>query len=197
MNYEIINVQQGTEEWLDARKGVVTGTGLDLVMKEGRGGKPSAQRLGYIYELIGGQTAIYNKADVKTAAMERGNIAEEAIKELDGIQSVGFIKRTDIPWLGISPDGVEMNENGEIVNASEIKTPEPKAYVQYAIENPDSVPDKYYWQVVHYFIVIDTLQSLDFITQCPEMQDERCRKHKVTVTRDMLAEDIKRAQEAL
>lgn len=58
----------------------------------------------------------------------------------------------------------------------------------------DSIPDEYFWQVIHYFIVIDELESLDFIISNPDMHDAFFRNKVITVTRIELEKDIERAK---
>ena len=96
--------------------------------------------------------------------------------------------------MGISPDAVCFYEDGAKY-ALEIKAPEAKAFIRYALEG--GIPDEYKWQVVHYFVVIDTLQSLDFIVYNPELRDPRMRKRIITVSRSDLSEDIEKAENAL
>lgn len=59
----------------------------------------------------------------------------------------------------------------------------------------DKIPDEYYWQIVHYFLVIDTLESLDFIVSNPDMHDEFFRLKKKTVYRSEFIDDIQKAKE--
>jgi len=107
-----------------------------------------------------------------------------------------MIKKND--WLGLSPDGIVADENtmaDDIRKAVEIKCPEPKAFVRYMIQN--KIPDEYKWQVVMYFIVIDTLEELDFIIYNPEIYDEDYRMHVINVKREDLQEEIQKAEEAI
>lgn len=83
----IIDVEQGTPEWLEARKGVITGTRLASVM-----GTPSARKT-LIYELIAEMIAP-SKESYASQAMERGHLCEEIVKEkYPQIENVGFIKK--------------------------------------------------------------------------------------------------------
>lgn len=56
------------------------------------------------------------------------------------------------------------------------------------------IPTEYFWQVVHYFVIIDELEELDFIVYNPEIYDPSLRMVTITVTRAQLAEDIAKAQ---
>lgn len=192
MNYTIINCTQGTEEWLKARAGCVSGTRLSSVMSSKK-----ETRLNLIYEIIAEKIAPLQET-YQSGAMERWHLVETVVKELyreKGIivEEAWFIKLYE--WLWISPDGIIRNQDGAIIKALEIKWPQPKTTVKYWIEW--WIPSEYYWQVIHYFIVIDTLESLDFIISNPDIADAKYRTKIVTVTRQELASDISRAEEAL
>jgi DNA-binding MarR family transcriptional regulator len=48
-----------------------------------------------------------------------------------------------------------------------------------------------------YFLVIESLQSLDFIIHSPHPYDERVRTKRITVTREEIATDIQQAEMAI
>lgn len=90
---QIIEVEQGSAEWLAARAGVITGTRLKSVM--GR----ADTRLKLIYELIGEKLAPLKQSYVSDA-MERGHVVEEVLKErFPEIKNVGMIKRDGCEYL--------------------------------------------------------------------------------------------------
>lgn len=59
------------------------------------------------------------------------------------------------------------------------------------------IPYEYFYQVVMYFVVIDTLDTLDFIIHNPEPYDANVRTKIIRVTREELATDIQRAEIAI
>ncbi len=190
---QILNLEQGSQEWLQARAGVITGTRLKDVMAK----KWTKARDELIYELIAEKIAPIPEK-YKSDAMQRGSVVEDIAKEYykESVVNVGMIKKHD--WLGLSPDGIVADTNtttNDIRKAVEIKCPEPKAFVRYMIQN--KIPDEYKWQVVMYFIVIDTLQELDFIIYNPEIYDENYRMHIINIKRSDLQEEIDKADEAL
>jgi len=73
---QILNIEQGTAEWLAARAGVITGTRLKDVMAK----KGTKARDELIYELIAEKIAPIPEK-YKSSAMERGNIVEDVAKE--------------------------------------------------------------------------------------------------------------------
>lgn len=183
------NIAQGSDEWFKLRAWVITGTRLKQVMSSRKD-----TRQGLIYELIG-EKIVPPRETYVSGIMERWHIVEQALKDSyhEPIESVWFIKKND--WLGISPDGIQRDENSDIKRAFEIKAPEIKNSIKYWLDG--NIPDEYYWQVIHYFIVIDTLESLDFLIVNPDIPDEFFRIKKITVTREELADDIAKAENAL
>lgn len=182
---------QGSTEWHEARRGVITGTRLVSVM-----GTPRVQETLTI-ELLGEIISDIDENDTsgKSYAMEYGNVAEQVVKsefvEWE-ITEVGFIKKND--WLGLSPDWL-FEENGEIVGALEIKSPQVKSYVRYVLAG--GIPEDYLWQVVQYFIVIDSLKYLDFVIFNAQIKDKAFRVRKIRVTRAELEEEIQKAKDQL
>lgn len=194
-NYIISDAAQGTEEWLKCRAGRITGTRLKSVMSPKK-----STRSTLIHELIAEKLAPLPEV-YQSAWMERGHRIEEVVKKLYGehsdikIESVGFIARTDIAWIGISPDGIIRDNDGKIIKAVEVKAPSPKVFVQYFLT--DAIPDEYFWQVVHYFVVLEDLESLDFIIYNPDFYSDTIRMKKWTVSRESLADKIELAKATL
>lgn len=193
------NITQGTEEWMKIRAWVITWTRLQSVIKtlwkNGEETETSRKkRYNLIYELIG-EKIVPPRETYVSGAMERWHLVEGVIKTIypDPIESVWFIKKND--WIGISPDWIIKNSEWVITRAVEIKAPEIKNTIKYWLT--DEIPDEYFWQVVHYFVVIDTLESLDFIVANPDIWDDFFRMKKKTVTRKELAEYIEQANNDL
>lgn len=182
---------QGSPEWHSARRGVVTGTRLASVM-----GTPRVQET-LLLEMLGEIISDVDENDTsgKSYAMEYGNVAEQVVKSEFipyEITEVGFIKKNE--WLWLSPDWL-FELNGEIVWALEIKSPQVKSYVRYVLAG--GIPEEYYWQVIQYFIVIDSLQYLDFVIFNAQIKDKAFRVRRIRVTREELEEDIQKATDQL
>lgn len=193
MALQVFTDHQGSSEWLESRRGVITGTRLKQVM-----GTPAARKW-LMYELLG-ETISENIASehYKSQTMEHGNNAEVVAKEMlsskigKEIVEVGLIKKYD--WLGISCDGL-IQEWEDFVEGVEIKSPESKNFVKYCIEW--GVPDEYKWQIVHYFIVIDTLQAVNFTIFNENIKDANCRMKTWRITREEMQLYINQAKESL
>lgn len=185
---QIVNCVQWTQEWLEARAGKITGTRLQKVM----GSKKTQREL--IYELTAEKMAPLVET-YQSGAMERWHLVETVVKELytEPVMNAGFVIKNE--WIWISPDWLIQSEDGIIRKALEVKWPQPKNTIKYWVE--DSIPDEYFWQTVHYFICIDTLEELDFTVCNPDVYDSFFRMKTKTVTRDELSEYIEMAKVAL
>lgn len=197
-NIIISNYEQWTAEWLGERAWKITGTRLENTLPTyGKNSKETEtsrkKRQNLIYELIAEKLAPLPE-NHSNFWMDRGKEMEEIVKKIYGgkIENVGFVSRTDIDWIGISPDGIIRGEDGKIKRAVEIKSPSPKIFVKYLLD--DKIPEEYFWQVVHYFIVFDDLEELDFIVYNPDFYAEEVRIKTIKVTRRELEEKIEYAK---
>ena len=106
---EIIDVEQGTDEWRRARMGIPTASMFGVIMREGRGGGESKTRRTYMLQLAGEILTEQPMESYSNEHMERGKEMEaEARKSYaflidDELEQVGFIKRGR---TGCSPDSL-------------------------------------------------------------------------------------------
>jgi len=158
------NIEQGTDEWFQIRKGKITGTTLKQIMKN------NSTRQEAIYEIIAERLTSGLSAETDHEnAMDRGNRLEPdaiAFFELQyGVQveRVGFCEDDTNPLIANSPDGLIGD-----TEAIEVKCPGGKNYVKMWLTN--KVPDEYYWQVLQYFIVNEKLEKLYFVGYHPDIE---------------------------
>lgn len=155
------NMPQKSPQWLHIKKGKISGTQAEGIM-----GTPRARQTA-IYDILGERLKV-GVAEEYESPIDRGNRLEpEAVAAYEmetGLETtvVGFAQREDQEHIGNSPDRYV----GE-VGALEVKCPEHKNHMKYVIE--DKIPDDYYWQVVQYFVVKDTLEWLDFMSYNPDI----------------------------
>ena len=129
MTLEIINCEQGSEEWLHHRLGIVTASEFDTVMAKGQGKTRRTYMLKLIGEILTGepQERYTNKH------MERGHEMEPEARDYYAFMSdvepqrVGFLKRGRI---GCSPDSL-IGENG----MHEIKTKLPHLHIDVLLND--------------------------------------------------------------
>lgn len=155
------------EEWLDARRGRVTGTRLkDLVSKGGR-------KIGF-WEIIAERIAI---PATDENVMDRGKrLEEEAVerftketgKKVD--TSLVIWNREDDSNIAISPDGFIETGKGKkkkITEAVEAKCLSSARHLEAYITK--KIPSDYQGQMFQYFIVNEDLQTLYFVFYDPRM----------------------------
>jgi len=180
----IESIEQGTQEWHEARRGKVSGTKLKSVM-----GTKQAQ-FDLIAELIAEEGTEQSKGFKVTPEMERG-IAEEifAIKRFEEetgmkVKQVGIClcEEEGLDFVAVSPDGLiidaESISTGKYKKMIEVKSPNSATVIKYKMANMIDiketgltlskrpflgVPADYKWQVVDCFIVNEHLETLYFV----------------------------------
>ena len=151
-----LDLVQGTQEWLEARKGKITGTRLKDVLK--------TDNLPAIYEMLAELGSDEIEETFANKAMLRGiecePIARDMYQVITGntIEEVGFCVSFDNEFLCVSPDGFTPDRLGAI----EIKSPSTSTHVKYIIG--DRVPTEYLPQVLTYFLVNEKLEWLVFVS---------------------------------
>ena len=141
---QVLNFEQNSEEWLDARKGIPTASAFSKIVTPSKGDKSSSSKT-YMYELIAEKLGATNES-FSNNWTERGHELEdmarstfEFITDLK-VDEVGMIK-TDCGNIGCSPDGL-INEDGGL----EIKCPKASTHIKYLIEGV--LPLEYKTQVM-------------------------------------------------
>jgi putative phage-type endonuclease len=191
---KIINVEQGTDEWLKMRLGMITGTRLKSVMAG-----PQAQET-LIYELVAEQLSGQQEQVWVNAAMQWGTDHEDEAVQLfekgrrKKSEAVGFCISDEYPFLGLSPDRLTKTKD-KFTKAIEVKCPTTKTALKYRYEG--GIPKEYKWQVVNYFLVCETLRSLDFVVYDPRIINDDLKLFVVTVTRKDMQADIDAAVERI
>lgn len=141
---KIIDCVQGSEEWLQARLGIVTASELDALITPLWKARTGAGVDTYLAKKIAEKWRGSPLVTYHGGAMEQGSIREDeavARYELDNdltIRRVGFVLADD-GLMGCSPDGL-LDDSG-----IEIKCPEPHTHVGYLLGG--ELPAEYRAQV--------------------------------------------------
>jgi len=171
----VIECEQGSSEWLELRRGVITGTRIEQAFKNS-----DALR----NKLIAEKMATFLEPQGSSKDIDRGHALEPmAKKEYEKqtgrtVQEVGFILHPDRDDIGLSPDGII--DNGAM--AIEVKSPNSQTHVEYM--RSKTVPKKYLFQHLGYFLNIPELESIDFVSY-DEMNEVK-PLHIMTLTLDDL-----------
>ena len=156
------SVKQGTDEWMQLRKGKITGITLKSIM-----GTPKARQES-IYKILAERLTVGVENDEYENAMDRGvRLEPDAIAAFElqtgkQVERTGFCEDDDNPLIANSPDGLI----GE-TEAIEAKCLGGKNHIKMWLTN--EIPDEHYWQVVQYFVVNEKLEKLYFVGYNPNI----------------------------
>ena len=161
----ISDYAQGSEEWLNARRGIVTASNFTKVFTTK--GKLSTSREGLINQLIAENVTGEKTPTFKSDAMQRGNDLEPQARSYaemilnKQITEVGLVK-VDDHEIGCSPDGLI----GTI--GIEFKCPNPSTMISYQRSAGHKLPSAYIQQVQGTMWVLE-MQSYWFFAYHPTM----------------------------
>lgn len=164
-----LDCEQGTEEWLIARLGIPTATGIENIVTPT--GKKSSSQIKYMSELIEESILGLQDSGYRSAFMERGNqlepLARSAYEFLTGnaVKQVGGVYLNEKKELMVSPDGLIP----ELKKGLEIKCPKMSTHIQYIING--DVPSEYVIQV-QANLWVTGYKTWDFVSYCPEYQKQ-------------------------
>ena len=136
----IWNGEQGSQEWLEARMGRITASGMAKIITPT--GKPSSSIDGYIAELLVEWQAGEPQETFRSELMERGNELEPEARSWyematdTEVEQVGLVYLDDQELIACSPDGLP---------GLEIKCPSAAVHVGYLLGG--EMPSKYIPQV--------------------------------------------------
>lgn len=144
---EVVDVEQGSPEWFECRRGLPTASNFSEVMASGRDGGASKTRDLLMRKLAGEIVSGVNREDFRNGAMDRGNAMEDEVRSLyamiAGVEpiKVGFVRRQmRYGIIGASPDSFVGDERGV-----EIKTAAPHLLIETL--KADRVPPEHILQI--------------------------------------------------
>lgn len=164
-----LDCEQGTEEWLTARLGIPTATGIENIVTPT--GKKSSSQIKYMSELIEESILGLQDSGYKSAFMERGNqlepLARSAYEFVTGntVTQVGGVYLDDKKEVMVSPDGLIP----ELKKGLEIKCPKMSTHIRYLLEG--GIPSEYIIQV-QANLWVTGYDTWDFVSYCPEYQKQ-------------------------
>ena len=161
---EYSNLLQGTDEWFDARRGVLTASEMKHIITPTLKVADNDKSRAHLYELLGQQITGYTEPTYLSNDMIRGQedeiYAREAYAEnYTPVRECGFI--TNDKWgftLGYSPDGL-IGQDGQI----ESKSRRQKFQIETILSN--EMPSEYSIQIQTGLLVSER-EWCDFISYC-------------------------------
>ena len=188
----ILEAEQGTQEWLDARLGRPSASQFYKLITTS--GKPSASADDYISEMIAERITGESEPIYVNEWMQRGTELEpearatyEFIHGVD-VKEVGFIL-DDSGEFGCSPDGLVGDDGGV-----EFKCPAPKNHIAWSRKGV--CPSKHYAQVQG-CLYITGREWWDFMSYHPDMKPFIVRVERNEEFIEKLAEQISLAVEEI
>lgn len=180
---QIIQVEQGSEEWKLARLEKISGTRFS----QATGSKTVQETL--LNELIAEHLTGESKDCGVSLAMQRGTEGEDyAASEYESrtgelTEKVGLCVHDEFSWLVNSPDRLIKRE-GKYRKGVEIKCPNSDTAVKYI--RGGQIPKEYFGQVKSYFAVNEDLEELDFAIFDPRIKKDKYRLHIINIKREDL-----------
>ncbi len=163
-------VNQGSAEWWELRRGIPTSSGFDRILTA-KQMKPSAQQKGYAAELaadVANQDPHWftersnrppNKAVADGIAREAESRDRLRFDSGWAIQQIGFALHENGLW-GCSPDGLLISPDGELAGTLELKNPQLDTQAMYLLDG--DLPSEYRAQCQGHIIVTDAPMCLFF-----------------------------------
>lgn len=164
MIQEFADIEQGSPEWFEARRGIPTASEFATVLAKGRDGGASLTRAKYMRQLAGEIITGEPAESYSNAHMERGKAMEDEARETYAfihdadIRRVGFIRNGA---KGGSPDSLIGNDGG-----LEIKTALPHIQIERLIR--DDLPPEHKAQVQGNLWVAER-EWWDFVSYWPRL----------------------------
>lgn len=179
MTMQILNCEQGSEEWFRARMGIPTASEFRTIVGVKKDARDKLTRATYMRKLAGEIITGQPMETYTNNHMERGKEQEAEARALYAFmydtepQLVGFIRKDD---TGCSPDSL-IGTNGGL----EIKCA--LAHIQIERLEKDEVPPEHNLQVQGNIWIAER-EFWDFVSYCPRLpllskrvcRDDRCIK---------------------
>lgn len=188
------DLEQGTEEWLQVRCGLITASVFHKLITQATN-KPAKNDTSrklleelLTQRILGKPTETYQSQDMLTGSLEEPAARAIYAKKRAAVEQCGFItrKRGGVT-IGYSPDGL-VGTRGLI----EIKRPKPENQVARIIKK--EIPSAYLWQM-HVGLAVTGRHWCDFISYCPglPMMIERVRRDPEKIGQIWLAAHLAEA----
>ncbi len=182
---KIVVIDQNSPEWLEARKGKITGSKLNGIITHRGDGK----KLGF-YELIAEKLSIVDESE---DGRDRGHQLEDegiaALSEKIGVkfEKVGLCVHDEYEEIANSPDGLS-KEGDKYTIGAEVKCLSGARHIQ--AWHTKKLDNDYYYQMLQYFIVNPDLHTLYFAFYDPRLTAFPI--HYMVFNRDDIADEIEK-----
>lgn len=189
------DLEQGSEEWYQARSGIVTASAMRSLVTGGGKIADNDTSRGLIRTLAAERITGHPASTFSSRMMDRGSALEVFARDIyheniAPVEEVGFIRLdADQYSLGYSPDGL-VEHDGLI----EIKSPGPKEHLRTILA--DAVPAVYIWQL-QVGLFVTGRSWIDFCSYCPGMDLYVKRVYPDKAMHDTINTASARSEEAI
>ena len=142
-------IEQRSPEWFSQRLGHVTASRMSEALSKGTGVTRDKYKMQLISERLTGQS----EKSFSNEYMERGVQQEKfALMRYEAdtnciVDAAEFYTHPTIKWLGASPDGLLMDEDGSIKGLIEIKCLKTENHLEFFLSESPKIPAKYIIQM--------------------------------------------------
>lgn len=195
---KIIEVEQGSSEWMSFREGKRTGTTVGKIFAKSR-------KTGEMYDTTKPLITFYQKVAERLAegtgdddglesSRERGkDLEEEAINEAERQLGLKLIRGN--VWQADDLNHIESPDayTRDLKTAVEIKCLSSARHIQAICENRP--PQEYYAEYLNYFLVNDELETLYIFLYDPRFMLDHLKWHAFKLSRKDIEYDIERLRD--
>lgn len=195
---KIIEVEQGSSEWMSFREGKRTGTTVGKIFAKSR-------KTGEMYDTTKPLITFYQKVAERLAegtgdddglesSRERGkDLEEEAINEAERQLGLKLIRGN--VWQADDLNHIESPDayTKDLKTAVEIKCLSSARHIQAICENRP--PQEYYAEYLNYFLVNDDLETLYIFLYDPRFMLDHLKWHAFKLSRKDIEYDIERMRD--
>lgn len=195
---KIIEVEQGSSEWMSFREGKRTGTTVGKIFAKSR-------KTGEMYDTTKPLITFYQKVAERLAegtgdddglesSRERGkDLEEEAINEAERQLGLKLIRGN--VWQADDLNHIESPDayTKDLKTAVEIKCLSSARHIQAICENRP--PQEYYAEYLNYFLVNDDLETLYIFLYDPRFMLDHLKWHAFRLSRKDIEYDIERLRD--
>lgn len=192
----VIDIEQGSEDWLALREGKLTGTKLGKVFAKSRNEGElfnTERRANGFYQLLAERLAVSDGEDGLGSSRERGKALEAiavALAEHElGLKLVHGKVWQKNDWHITSPDA--WTEDEKI--AVEIKCLASWKHIQAIVE--DEPPVEYRTEYLNYFLVNPKLETLYVYLFDPRFVKQTLQSHYWKITREQVQGELARLED--
>lgn len=195
---KIIEVEQGSSEWMSFREGKRTGTTVGKIFAKSR-------KTGEMYDTTKPLITFYQKVAERLAegtgdddglesSRERGkDLEEEAVNEAERQLGLKLIRGN--VWQADDLNHIESPDayTKDLKTAVEIKCLSSARHIQAICENRP--PQEYYAEYLNYFLVNDDLETLYIFLYDPRFMLDHLKWHAFKLSRKDIEYDIERLRD--